>query len=731
MNNRIGDGNSAKKYFFLRTRWLMLTVFAAIIALGISSLALYTKAAAQPVKGTETAAPLAGDYVFRQRIANPGGTSDYFCFDVSGNTAILGSQNIGGSFDVVVWNGDEWSIQQTLVPFPGSESGYIVAKISGNRIAISKVGDSFAGLVIYLRTGSTWSIEDTIPANESPFLLDMSDSVILISKPGALINNERYTGAVDVYRRNGSEWGLTQTLTGLSPTTEYGFGYQTSISGNTAMIVARPWPPNLDYSVYFFVDNGSSFVLQERMFPLNNGFNEVSFIDLDGDTAVLSCSSPQCNVQPPGVYQRTGNDWTFFQSLVTGGGVLMKLAGDKIGIPQVNGTTHIHTRGPTNWTPTQVIPAPPNSPGAATQIFMDGRWLLNNNPEPTGPNERGAIYFYDLGASGEVKMRRPSTASLTQASIDQGLVNIDAPLEFNTSRVELELAPIVEKGLVADGVTPLLFDLEIPEEDIAGTSVAAEVEIEVMGGGTIDGDVLEDRMRYLGLNGWDTVPQFTFTKSENKHFAYLGPIGSDELQFDSGENEIEVKLSLRSQGTSEELGSKTFYIRKPPIALVHGYNTDGTWGDAFAGVLATSRPRFEDGEEDFIRTIRYGQEPASAGDTEKQNTVLTFGQLVPMLEGEIAEMRQSIRSEWAMTRHDVVAHSQGGILSRLLCSQNSSQFLPQPFRNPDNFNRGRFHRVVTIGSPHNGTRLVRYMEALKARFGGSPSRFSLRSYHSF
>jgi Bacterial Ig-like domain (group 2)/Putative Ig domain len=60
-------------------------------------------------------------------------------------------------------------------------------------------------------------------------------------------------------------------------------------------------------------------------------------------------------------------------------------------------------------------------------------------------------------------------------------------------------------------------------------------------------------------------------------------------------------------------------------------------------------------------------------------------------------------ADWAFTRYDVVGHSQGGVLLRLLCSQNPGEV--PPFRNAGNANRGRFRRVVTIGSPHAGSTL--------------------------
>jgi hypothetical protein len=71
-----------------------------------------------------------------------------------------------------------------------------------------------------------------------------------------------------------------------------------------------------------------------------------------------------------------------------------------------------------------------------------------------------------------------------------------------------------------------------------------------------------------------------------------------------------------------------------------------------------------------------------------------------------------LRQDWAFTRHDVVAHSQGGLLTRMLSSVQANSHLAQPFRSSENFYRGRFHRCITIGSPHNETRWLRYLLAL-------------------
>jgi hypothetical protein len=317
----------------------------------------------------------------------------------------------------------------------------------------------------------------------------------------------------------------------------------------------------------------------------------------------------------------------------------------------------------------------------------------------------------------DVTIRHPGESGLTPQSIDAGKAYIDAPLVFNTDPVRLGSLTKVKRGLVADGITPLLFELTVPPEQFAGLSGGIDytAALELVDGGTLAGASVDSRLRVLKNGQWATDHKLTFTAATNTLFACLTPIGSDDLQFSGPVKELKLHLHFTHTASGGDAGEKTFYLRKPPIALVHGYNTGGDWGDAFSGILGTSRPRFTaNGEEDFIRTIRYGQGPPGARESARLNTVLPFDNLAPMLEQAFKVSMIPLTVDWAFTRFDVVAHSQGGVLTRILCTQNGNQMV-LPYRNAENFNRGRFHRVVTIGSPHNGSRILLYMLDLGSR----------------
>jgi len=318
----------------------------------------------------------------------------------------------------------------------------------------------------------------------------------------------------------------------------------------------------------------------------------------------------------------------------------------------------------------------------------------------------------------EVTLRKGSTTGLTSQSIQAGKGHADAPLIFKEDPSALRLETAVPRGLVADGVTPLLFEMKVPPENLQGlpNGIEYQMELQTVSGGTLGGAAVDSRLRVLQDGRWRTGARvLTFTATQNVHYAFLMPVASDDLQFTTGSTELKLRLRFTQPQTGAVVTDKTLLLRKPPIVLVHGYNTGGDWGVDFVRTLKTTRAG------DFIRVIRYGQAPGGAPATARLNTVLPFSQLTDMLDVEIRrELIEIAVDGWAFTRIDYIGHSQGGVLGRMLCSQNGNQFLPLPFRNVENHYRGRFHRVVTVGSPHNGTRIVRYMLELQGRLHQNP-----------
>ncbi len=391
------------------------------------------------------------------------------------------------------------------------------------------------------------------------------------------------------------------------------------------------------------------------------------------------------------------------------GAALLDPAGFVTPTLPTNGTFALRiTLSPTN--------APPNGRFVVSVIAVDSPAA----PEAMDAVETQAVFGQ---VPVELKMYRATAGALTQASIDAGKTDIDAPLVPSSDPAALEVQPPIDGGLVADGVTPLLLSFSAFALDLQplGHPQKVLLRAQITGGGSLAGPDLSSRLRVLNSGAWSDDLHAALDAASPQAWAYVTPIGSDELQLDSPPD-LFVRLEVvTDDADAVVLGSKTIRIRRPPIALIHGYNTLGDWGEGVLAILRGSRGGFYDVDHSFVQVCKYGLRASdgSLGFLTRgsiyENTLLPLRDLVPIVEASFGAGISPLTNQWAFTRHDVVAHSQGGLLTRMLCSVHTNDFLAQPFRNPDNFYRGRFHRVVTIGSPHNGTRLLRYLLTLSTR----------------
>jgi len=318
--------------------------------------------------------------------------------------------------------------------------------------------------------------------------------------------------------------------------------------------------------------------------------------------------------------------------------------------------------------------------------------------------------------------------AVTPASLDAGLNNINAPLQPVADPNVLILQPIILGGLVADEVTPLVIQVSANPNDLASfpSGRVFTANVNLTAGGTLNGPALSNTLQVLDptVGNWATNNSFTLTQAQPTAYLCVGPFASDNVQLTAGQQELAATLQIVDQVSTETDGSVSFGIRKPPIFLIHGYNTTGDWGEAFQAILGATRPRDNEfSPNNFVVTVKYGQDivPGYAanliGLPVYQNTSLSLEDCAVLASNSFAAAKSLILQGWAMTRFDVMAHSQGGVLSRMLASQNPNAKITAPYVNPDNFNRGRFHRVVTVGSPQNGTRLLRYLLTASANPG--------------
>ncbi|MGO8696152.1 MAG: choice-of-anchor tandem repeat GloVer-containing protein [Limisphaerales bacterium] len=323
-----------------------------------------------------------------------------------------------------------------------------------------------------------------------------------------------------------------------------------------------------------------------------------------------------------------------------------------------------------------------------------------------------------------ITLHRIQADGFTQESLPSGLEEIKFQLVPVTDVSTLAAQPIIDGGLVADDITPLLVEVSATASNLAAYP---EGRAFTFAASTInDGELyspLEVNILDLTSNSWEETTNFTLSATKTNAFVLLGPIRGDDVDLDEGE--LVEGLEVTDEAAEVLAGWSPLHIRKPPIFLLHDAGSDGDWDPGFTKVLGNSRPMTTEGDPgNFVVTIRYGQDalpPYAACMTVPvyENTAESLGDCAVMANNAMAEAKETILNNWAMTCYDVVGHGQGGVIARMLSSKNPNGKITAPFRNEDNFYRGRFHRVVTIGSPHNGSRLLYYLKALDGITNGA------------
>ena len=321
----------------------------------------------------------------------------------------------------------------------------------------------------------------------------------------------------------------------------------------------------------------------------------------------------------------------------------------------------------------------------------------------------------------------------TQTSLLGGIVDITTPLDPVIDDRILGAQPVIGGGLVADEVTPLLIEVQGEYSNLVkfpnGRTFNATTSI--TSDGSLSGPPLLSRVLDTSVGQWTPLTNFTLGPDHTNAFLLAGPLTSDDVHpFLAGDLSFVVSIIDRTAGSVAGIGN--FNVRKPPIFLVHGYASSGDWDPTYVRVLGTTHPAnyIANDPDNFVNTIHYGQDvvPGYAVNVTSfpayKNTMLSLADCAVDLSNQLYVAKSAIQTRWAMTRYDVVAHSQGGLLARMLCSQNSNGKIQAPFRNEDNFFRGRFHRVVTIGSPHNGSRILSYLLCLTVNAANPTSSYS-------
>lgn len=264
--------------------------------------------------------------------------SNYFGYYVaiSGDTLVVGTSSNKRIY-VYVRGASGWTRQALInATYNGGSNG---------RIALD--GDTLvAGEEIYVRSGSTWTLQQTLPYTDT--VPALRGDTLAIGVPSTS-SGQTYNpdGSVYIYQRTGTTWTLQSTLAAPAGSRE-SLGYSVAMDGNTVVagtLVAR---------AYVLARTSGTWTLQATLSPPSNGsWTEVA---VEGDIAAVT--TPAENRIH--LYERSGTSWNLAQTLdrPTGGrdyfGAEVTLNGGVLGASS-GGNYFLFTKTRDGWREAQRI----------------------------------------------------------------------------------------------------------------------------------------------------------------------------------------------------------------------------------------------------------------------------------------------------------------------------------------------------------------------------------------
>lgn len=253
-----------------------------------------------------------------------------------------------GKLYIFVRSGNSWT-QEALILSPDTVNETRFGEkisISGNgdRIIVGSrsatvSGQSSAGKAyVFVRTGTTWTVEATLtnatPATNDQFgssvAIDTSGTRVAIGSPYKNVPGNNAAGEITVFTRTGSTWTREATIHKTSGIASNDWlGVSLAISGDGTRLISGgkldSYNVNAKGEITVFVRSGTTWT-QEQIIPGPSNINEYyfgMFLDIDetGSRFVSSeYDAKNGSVYPQGkayVFKRTGVTWTQEQIILS------------------------------------------------------------------------------------------------------------------------------------------------------------------------------------------------------------------------------------------------------------------------------------------------------------------------------------------------------------------------------------------------------------------------------
>lgn len=258
---------------------------------------------------------------------------------IDNDTIVIGAHavaNASGAAYVFVRSGNTWTQQQKLTGSENSpfDSFGLSVAVNGNTIVCGAFGNgefntiTWGSAYVFTRTSNVWietqklAASDASDFNSFGTTVALSEDTIIV---GA-IGNAGFSGAVYVFKFDGTRWVERQKLRAQDAKPKTFFGYRIGISGDTLVAASEGWvdatiETSIPAAVYIFRRTPSGWHQQKRIFitdaDLLGQFGLTAAVS--GNTIVIGCPNDFTNAPYSGsayIFRRNGeSNWSFHQKL--------------------------------------------------------------------------------------------------------------------------------------------------------------------------------------------------------------------------------------------------------------------------------------------------------------------------------------------------------------------------------------------------------------------------------
>ena len=172
----------------------------------------------------------------------------------------------------------------------GSASITARAIVGSRRVDNAAVGNNTGAAHIYVRSGGTWTLEDTITAETDSGAGDEFGYSVAISRYAAVVGSPFNddvvvnSGSAYVFTRSGSSWSPQDKVTASDPTAGDLFGFRVDASGPDTLVVG-----GFGDAAYVFTRSGSDWTEQQKLVASDAtpGDNVGRAVGVSGNTVVV------------------------------------------------------------------------------------------------------------------------------------------------------------------------------------------------------------------------------------------------------------------------------------------------------------------------------------------------------------------------------------------------------------------------------------------------------------